>query len=244
MRQPRFYSEQPLQADNSLELGGSAARHIARALRLSPGDAVQLFDGSGNNHPAVLTRVGKDRVSLDVGPGIPAATESPVAVRLWQGLCRGSRMDSIVQKTTELGVTAIEPFYADRGIVRMDAQRAQKRVQRWREIAISACEQSGRATVPDISPPESFAERIAANTDNAARILLHPDADETLGHVLQEADSIILLIGPEGGFTAAEVEQARSAEFSAVRLGTRILRTETAPVAALGIIQYLKGDLD
>ncbi|MGI9308260.1 MAG: 16S rRNA (uracil(1498)-N(3))-methyltransferase [Gammaproteobacteria bacterium] len=243
MGQPRIYSKHALQTGAAVELDGSAARHIARVLRLSAGDRVVLFDGAGIEHDSTLIEVGKNRVRLAVGPGVAADTEAATRISLWQGLCRGARMDSIIQKTTELGVSAIEPFYADRGIVRMDAQRAEKRLARWREIAISACEQCGRAILPDIAAPVELSEKLAQSAATDTKILLHPEAEEPLETVLQDASSITLLVGPEGGLTPVEVKQATEEGFRAVRLGKRILRTETAPLAAISIIQYVKGDL-
>jgi 16S rRNA (uracil1498-N3)-methyltransferase len=183
-------------------------------------------------------------VTVAIGSGHAPTTESPLEVRLLQGICRGQRMDMLIQKSTELGICSIHPVVCERSVVRLDAARGVKKVDHWRQIAVSACEQSGRVRVPDITAPAKFDAAIAdLGNVPGERLLLDPTAGRGIDTAMNPEAGIALLIGPEGGLTPAERELARTAGFRPVRLGPRILRTETAPLAALSILQYLLGDL-
>ncbi|MBT8442982.1 MAG: 16S rRNA (uracil(1498)-N(3))-methyltransferase, partial [Gammaproteobacteria bacterium] len=160
-----------------------------------------------------------------------------------QGICRGQRMDLLMQKTTELGVAAIRPITCERSVVRLDDARRRKRLDHWRQIAISACEQCGRVVIPEIAAPASLDVAIDAVPDDTTRLLLDPRAQRNLGETIDAASGIALLIGPEGGLTDAERSAASAAGFVPAGIGPRVLRTETAPLAALSILQYLAGDL-
>jgi 16S rRNA (uracil1498-N3)-methyltransferase len=183
--------------------------------------------------------VGKKRVVVQIDESFAGQVESPLHIHLGQGLSRGERMDWAIQKATELGVTEITPIFSDRCEVRLKDERADKRLMHWRQVAISACEQCGRSRVPVIHPPLLLADWLK-QTEAELKLVLHPVAEPLVSHA--KPATLAFLIGPEGGLSDAEVEQAQSAGFHAARLGPRVLRTETAPVVALAVAQQLWGD--
>ena len=240
----RIFSDTAVTTGSSVELTGNPATHIYKVLRLRAGDSLVVFDGSGAEYAATIETASRSAVAVIVGDGHEPGTESPLDVTLLQGICRGQRMDLLVQKSTELGVAAIRPVACERSVVRLDDARARRKVLHWRQIAISACEQSGRVRIPEVADPAPL-ER--ALTELAAlpgtRLLLDPAADRSLGEALDSPEAVVLLVGPEGGLSGGERRAAIAAGFRAASLGPRILRTETAPLAALSLIQYLAGDL-
>lgn len=241
---PRIFSPDPLRADSRIALSGSAMLHVGKVLRLRPGDAVVLFDGAGLEYAALIESITRHAVTVSVGGGRDPGTESDISVTLLQGICRSQRMDLLVQKSTELGVAAIRPVACERSVVRLDGQRGTKKVEHWRQVAIAACEQSGRSRIPEIAPPLALTEAvddIAVAVD--ACLLLDRQHGSPLVEAVGRGDRLAVLTGPEGGLTEAERAMARRRGFVPVRLGPRTLRTETAPLAALSIIQYLAGDL-
>lgn len=238
MRLSRFFVDVPL-ALGRHELPEAQAHYMARVLRLAVGAPVQLFDGSGVEFLGELVEVSKKAVFVEVHEQIAGLAESPLHLHLGQGLSRGERMDWAIQKATELGVSAITPIVSERCEVRLKDERADKRLAHWRQIAISACEQCGRSVLPVIHPPLTLAEWLA-HTDSALKLVLHPVAEPLTSH--EKPASLAFLIGPEGGLSDAEVQQAQKAGFLAARLGPRVLRTETAPVVALSVAQQLWGD--
>lgn len=238
MRLSRFYVDLPL-AVGEHQLPEAQAHYIGRVLRLAEGDRVQLFDGRGHEYLATLLQVGKKTVSVQVKDVMPGLPESRLHVHLGQGLSRGERMDWAIQKATELGVNELTPIVSERCEVRLKDERADKRLAHWRQVAISACEQSGRSTVPVIHPPLTLAEWLAA-CEADLKLVLHPVSAPLSSHATPA--SLAFLIGPEGGLSEAEVEQAQAAGFHPARLGPRVLRTETAPVVALALAQQLWGD--
>jgi len=241
---PRIFSHDPLAPNSQGELAGPAAAHIGKVLRLRAGDAIVLFDGSGLEYDARIRSITRHRVTVAVGAGHDPGTESALEVTLMQGICRSQRMDMLIQKATELGIASIHPVSCERSVVRLDDARAPRKMEHWRQVAISACEQSGRVRIPEIAAPATVAATMEAVADTTgARLLLDPLADENLGAALDSARRITLLIGPEGGLAEAERAAALATGFRPVRLGPRTLRTETAPLAALSILQYLAGDL-
>lgn len=248
MRRIRIYSSEPLAADGSLELPESAARHIVQVLRLSIGSELTLFDGSGLEYPGTIESATKSKVMVQLGSALSATTESPLRICLWHGLCRSDRMDTVVQKATELGVTEIQPVITDRDVVRLDAKRAAKKLEHWHGIAISACEQSGRVRVPLVHPVatlEHCLQQFTANQNNTATaLMLDPEGAPGLRRHLQPQRDIVVLTGPEGGFSSLEKTSAMQAGFSLVSLGPRVLRTETAPTVVLSLVQGMLGDLD
>lgn len=241
MRIPRIYEPQPLQAGADITLGEVASQHLGKVLRMQPGDSIVLFNGEGQEFPATIAAVSKKSVSVRLEQGLSPATESPLRVHLGQCLSKGDRMDYAVQKATELGVTAITPLFSERSEVKLPADRAEKRQRHWQQIAISACEQSYRTQVPDLVMPANLSEWL--NTVEAdLKLVLDPRGAEPLDTQLTP-QSVAMLIGPEGGLSDAEVEMAVNAGFKPIVLGPRILRTETAPVVALTLLQSVWGDL-
>jgi 16S rRNA (uracil1498-N3)-methyltransferase len=254
MRTIRVYSEEPLAAESTVCLREEAALHVARVLRMRVGDALVLFDGSGRDYAGIIRSIDKKSVAVELAHSNETQTESALKITLWHGICRGGRMDYVVQKATELGVYAVQPLFTARGVVRLDQERAEKRVRHWQKIAVAATEQSGRSVLPQIYEPRPIVDVLAdALTDirndgtgetNSAvlRLMLDPDGTETFTD-LQKTDRLTLLTGPEGGFTDDERAAATDAGFKLVRLGHRVLRSETAPVVALSIAQHMAGDL-
>lgn len=238
MRLSRFFIDAPLSLGQH-ELPEDQAHYIARVLRLAAGDAVQLFDGSGQEYRGTLIEAGKKRVLVELTEQLAGMAESPLAIHLGQGLSRGERMDWAIQKATELGVTEITPLVSERCEVRLKDERADKRLAHWRQVAISACEQCGRSVVPLIHPPVTLAEW-QASVQAELKLVLHPVAVPLQQHARPQ--SLAFLIGPEGGLSEAEVSAAQAAGFQPARLGPRVLRTETAPVVALSVAQQLWGD--
>lgn len=202
-----------------------------------------LFNGDGLDHSARIISVSRGEVVVLVGTNHDPGTESPIEVSLLQGICRRQRMDLLIQKSTELGVRQIRPIIAERSVTRLSAERTEKRRLHWQNVAISACEQCGRARVPDIANPAALATACDQLGESATRLMLDPTGEDLPATEVAAAHSIVLLVGPEGGLTPTEREAAAMAGFSRVRLGPRILRTETAPLAALSVIQYLSGGL-
>lgn len=243
MQRPRIYTPDALRTGTTQQLPASAAAHVTRVLRLAAGDPITLFDGTGMDYDAVLKVVARGGVSAAVGNGRQLDRESPLAVTLLQGISRGPRMDTVVQKATELGVRALQPVLADRSVVRLDTERAGSRLAHWQRIVISACEQCGRSVLPEVLPPRSLDEALAALSPGTVGLTLDPRGHEALGELLGATSQVALAIGPEGGFTEDEIRRLTAAGFRGLRLGPRILRTETAPLAALAILQYARGDL-
>ncbi|MGI9291500.1 MAG: 16S rRNA (uracil(1498)-N(3))-methyltransferase [Gammaproteobacteria bacterium] len=242
MRTVRVYSETKLDEETTVSLDDQAARHIARVLRMRSGDAIVLFDGSGLEFPGILINVTLKSVSVELEKHAAPNTESPLQIKLWHGICRGEKMDYVIQKATELGVYEIQPVLTHRSVVKLDADRASKRVEHWRRVAISAAEQSGRVFVPEILAPQTLLNALEEETESTWKFLLDPQAEKANEKILQ-GDTITLLTGPEGGFTEEERQAGSQAGFTLMALGPRVLRSETAPVSALSILQHQFGDM-
>jgi len=244
MRLTRVHVEVPLAAGQRVAIEGTAANHITRVLRLRAGDAITVFNGSGVEFAASIEAFRKDSVLVAVKEERAATDrESPLPITLAQGISRGERMDWIVQKATELGASRIVPVTTERSVVRLDAKQAEKKVQHWRGIAIAACEQCGRNRVPEIALPTPIFELVTAGAPGATRLLLSPMAEASIEQVSVGASGLSVLIGPEGGLTETEQEVALRSGFTSVRMGPRVLRTETAAIAALTLLQHRFGDL-
>ena len=246
MRVTRVHVDAPLAAQSILVLPVGAARHLVRVLRLGAGDALRLFNGRGGEFDATIEAVRRDEVTVRVGAHHAIERESPLAITLLQGIARGEKMDLILQKATELGVTAIVPLTMARSTVRLDARTAATRQQHWQAVVISACEQCERNAVPVVHAPQGLAEALRAAT--GLGLMLRPDEDslglpDLLMSPWTRDQPLQLLIGPEGGFDPGEIAMARDAGFRSCRLGPRVLRTETAGLAALAALQSLAGDL-
>ena len=243
MRLTRVFVESALGPGARLRLEGPAAGHVTRVLRLGTGDAVTLFNGDGSDYPARISGLGRGAVDVEVTGVVAARAESPLRVTLVQGIARGERMDFVLQKATELGVAAVLPVATARSVVRLDDDGRARRLAHWRGVAIAACEQCGRARGPAIAEPRGFAAWLAEPQRAATRLLLSPDAEVPLADAVRGATSIELLVGPEGGLEDEERGAALAAGFRACRLGPRVLRSETAAIAALAVIQAVAGDL-
>ncbi|MFC6670293.1 16S rRNA (uracil(1498)-N(3))-methyltransferase [Marinobacterium aestuariivivens] len=241
MRIPRCYEPQPLVPGDNLLLGDGNVQHLARTLRMRPGDKVLLFNGDGREYDAVLVEVEKRRVLAQIDDARESGREPVLPVHIGQCLSRGERMDYAVQKATEMGMMQMTPLFSERCEVRLNSERQDKRVRHWQQVAISACEQSLRCSVPEIAEPAPLQDWVRT-VDADLKLVLHHHSAVPLG-TLPRPDSVALLIGPEGGLSETEVEMAVAAGFQPVRFGPRVLRTETAPVAAQAILQYLWGDL-
>jgi 16S rRNA (uracil1498-N3)-methyltransferase len=245
MRLIRIHVDAPLAPGARVELRGKASEHVARVLRLKPGDTVTLFNGKGMDYRSEIKDLWKGSVGILVHAATPARAESPLALVLVQGIARSERMDLIVQKATELGVTAIQPVAMTRSVVQLDHDARAKKLAHWRGVAIAASEQCGRATLPAIAEPVAFAAWLRQPPGaGARRIQLVPDAGESLAAAAAGAERVELLVGPEGGLDEPEREAALAAGYRACRLGPRVLRSETAAVAALAVLQAAAGDLN
>lgn len=242
-RVPRIYCPD-LPAEGAVAaLGAGPARHLLRVLRLGPGAALRLFDGRGREHAAQVEGAQLDGATARVLAACETLPESPLRITLLQGIGRGERMDLAVQKATELGVASIVPVLTARSVVRLRGERAARRQAHWQGVAVSACEQCGRAVVPEVLGPRDLAAALAALPVGGARVLPDPGAATALAALERPVGGLALLIGPEGGLDERERRQARAAGFRAVRLGPRILRTETAAIATITLAQGLWGDL-
>lgn len=243
MRLTRCHVDAPLSVGTSLALPETAANHLARVLRLREGDACVLFNGDGHDYDARLTAISKRGVVADIVGARAIDNESPLRVILLQGIARGEKMDLILQKATELGVAAIVPVMAERTEVKLDAERTEKRVAHWRSVIASACEQSGRARLPSLSAPASLADAARDVDTGATKLTLDPTGDVSLATVEIASGAVVVAIGPEGGWSPRDRDILTAAGFTGLRLGPRILRTETAGLAAIAALQSRFGDL-
>lgn len=243
LRLIRVYVDAPLAPGARVALDASAAAHVQRVLRLDAGDDLTLFNGDGLDYPSKIAAIGRGAVEAAVGGRVAARAESPLAVTLVQGVARAERMDLVVQKATELGVAALVPVTTARSVVKLDRGTRDRKREHWRGIAIAACEQCGRATLPAIADPRPLAEVLAEKPAAGARLLLAPDAPLSLAAAARGAAAVEILVGPEGGLEDAECRAALDAGFRACRLGPRVLRSETAAIAALAVLQSVAGDL-
>lgn len=241
MNLPRFYCREALSPGAHVELPEPVARHAVRVLRLPPGAPMVLFDGRGGEYPAHIERIERDRVYAELAGWQEVERESPLAITLVQALQAGDKMDFTIQKAVELGVRDIVPVESRRSVLRLTGERAGKRVAHWQGVAASACEQCGRNQVPLVAPLERLENWLAKPAPGVLRLMLAPDAEQTLASI-PPAGEVQLLIGAEGGLDPQEMIAATQAGFQAVRLGPRILRTETAGLAALAAMQVLWGD--
>jgi 16S rRNA (uracil1498-N3)-methyltransferase len=241
MRLSRIFTSQHFELDQDVRLEDSAGHYLTRVLRLSKGDDFVLFNGDGLDYPAVISEIRSQQVFARVAVGSPAGNESPLKITLVQAVCRGERMDYVLQKATELGVFRIQPLISQRVEVRLDAGRQQKRMTHWRGVVTSACEQSGRAVVPEVWEPLPVSDWLSGVND-AVRLVLDPLAGHSLAGLNLEGDRVAVLVGPEGGFTDDEMKLFRASGLTAVSLGPRVLRTETAGPAAIAVLQARSGD--
>ena len=241
MNLPRFYCREALATGAHIDLPETVARHAVRVLRLPPGAPMVLFDGRGGEYEAHIERIEKNRVVVALGAWRDVECESKLVVTLVQAVQAGEKMDFTIQKAVELGVADIVPVDSRRSVIRLAGERAAKRVAHWQGVAASACEQCGRNQVPLVAPLEKLEHWLARSARDGLRLMLAPEAEYSMAD-LPPATNVQLLIGAEGGLDPQEMIAAKEAGFLAVRLGPRVLRTETAGLAALAALQALWGD--
>ena len=242
MRISRIYYPYELSVDSYITLTDDATNHVANVLRAKSGQAVVLFNGDGNEYSAEFSEVAKRKVVVYIDSKISINVESPLNIHLGQGVSRGDRMEWVIQKSVELGVTDITPLLTERCGVKLSNERWTKKHEQWQKLAIAACEQCGRNVLPNIHEPSLFTDWINAST-NQVRLTLHPRAELAFRHVSLPPAGARLLIGPEGGFSNQEIYQTEQNGFQTIQLGPRVLRTETAAITAISALQAIHGDL-
>lgn len=248
MRIPTIYTETSIEAHSSgsfpesILIEGNAAHHIANVLRMKPGDELRLINGNGFFYSASLVECSKKHVSVRILRAEPSLSESRLHTHLGQVMSRGDRMDYAIQKSTELGVNEITPLMSERCELKLKADREHKRLEHWQQVAISAAEQCGRATVPVIHPVCSLDEWLSKQGAKGLSLVFHHRDSQNLTQIQTAPGHVNLLIGPEGGLSEDEILRAKDANFIACTFGPRVMRTETAPVACLSILQWLWGD--
>jgi len=240
MRIQRVYTDQPLQSGAQITLEEAATHHLVHVLRLQTGDSLSLFN-EGREYAASLSEIGRHGAVASVGGLLREETEPKLAIHLLIGISRGERMDFALQKATELGVSRITPVFTKRCVVKLNEKKQAGRMEHWRKIVISACEQSGRCRLPQLDPPLEVGNAVLKYHGGSALLLDHR-SDKAITQLTPPAREITLLIGPEGGFSAEERKRALTQGFAGIQLGPRVMRTETAPLAAIAAIQTLWGD--
>jgi 16S rRNA (uracil1498-N3)-methyltransferase len=242
MAVPRFYCPGELVSGGQVALPDQAAHHAAKVLRLRVGEPAVLFTGTGGEYEARVAHVGKHDVVMEVLAWREAERESPLRVTLAQAASAGEKMDFTLQKAVELGIDRIQPLLSERSVVRLSGERADKRVAHWQGVVTAACEQCGRNRVPGVLPLTGLGDWLGTREGAAPGLMLSPTADRALRDLPRPDGPVTLLVGPEGGFSDGELRAAERAGFAPVRLGPRVLRTETAALAALAAMQALWGD--
>ncbi len=242
MRNRRIYTDQALDSGDNIQLDAGPSRHLVSVLRLKAGSPLTLFNGLGGEFAATLLTASHKGCQVAVGEFADTETESPLNIHLGIGISRGERMDWVVQKATELGVQQITPLYTERTEVKLKGEREAKKLRHWQLVSISACEQSGRNRLPVISTPQTFAQWTTTVAGDRKFVLHHRASPLCAGNSAPPA-SAVLLVGPEGGLTEDEILSAEAADFQPLKLGPRVLRTETAPLAAISILQARWGDM-
>lgn len=240
MRTHRLHTEQRLREGAEVYVSGKRAHYLSRVLRIVSGQSLILFDGSGKDFMAEVVRPGKKEVVLQVGESCVARPESPLRISVVQAIGRGERMDWALQKCTEMGVSSFVPLVSERVEVRIHPDKLERRMEHWRHVIISACEQSGRSVVPAIAAPCSLSDYLATSA-SSPRLVLDPEAEKPLAGV-GYSEAFEIIIGPEGGFSDAEFEAMKSRQVRPVSVGPRIMRTETAGAVAAAVLQALHGD--
>lgn len=242
MREIRVFTNQPLTTGEEVTLDAMSSRHLSTVLRLKSGDPVSLFNGQSGEFLSVLKECNSKRVTAFITGFSHTERESPLPIHLGIGMSRGDKMDWVIQKATEVGVTEITPLYTERTEVKLKGDRAEKKLRHWQKICISACEQSYRNKVPTIHPPIMLNQWVHAIEADKKLVLHHRSQQSISAFREQQASSVALLIGPEGGLSTDEIDMAEEHYFLPLTLGPRVLRTETAPIVAISILQSLWGD--
>lgn len=241
MRIPRIFTNQPLASDQSLDLDENASRHVGKVLRMQAGRSLTLFNGQGGEYSATISEISKKVVRVEIGEFSATDRQSPLSIHLGIGISRGERFDYVLQKATELGVGRITPLFTERTEVKLAGPRLEKKWQHWQQVLISSCEQCQRNMLPELNQAMSL-EQWLPTVEETSRFVLHHRSDMALSDT-RVPESVALAIGPEGGLSDAEIAECSKQEFQALTLGPRVFRTETAPLAAISIMQYLWGDL-
>lgn len=242
MREIRIYQAGSYKKDDLLELSPEASHHVALVLRMQPGQKLTLFCGDNREFEALIHAVKKKQVWVQIAEVKEKSRESPLKIHLAQAISKGERMEWVMQKSVELGVSSIRPLITERCVVKLDKDRWEKKWHQWQSIVMSACEQCGRNEIPLVHPPMVLQDYLA-HVNSPLRLILDPESSITWRHYDLNHSDIDLLIGPEGGLSSDEIQQAHQHNFSSLTLGPRVLRTETAALAALSILQALGGDL-
>ena len=238
---PRFYVDFALSPDSVVELPDNVVRHL-NVLRVKNTEEIVLFNGNGKVYPALPEVLEKRRASVRILREEATDNESPLNITLVQAVSAAERMDFTLQKSVELGVAEIRPVISERCVVRLSGERAEKRVARWQEIVVSACEQSGRNIVPKVLPLTTYAQALQQLPQETTKLLMSLNRAQKLSDVRPQSGKVVFMVGPEGGWTEKEEQQAFDAGFQSVTLGKRVLRTETASLAAIAAPQTLWGD--
>lgn len=238
---PRFYVDFALSPDSVVELPDNVVRHL-NVLRVKNTEEIVLFNGNGKAYPALPEVLEKRRASVRIVREEATDNESPLNITLVQAVSAAERMDFTLQKSVELGVAEIRPVISERCVVRLSGERAEKRVARWQEIVVSACEQSGRNIVPKVLPLTTYAQALQQLPQETTKLLMSLNRAQKLSDIRPQSGKVVFMVGPEGGWTEKEEQQAFDAGFQSVTLGKRVLRTETASLAAIAAMQTLWGD--
>ncbi|OFR67787.1 16S rRNA (uracil(1498)-N(3))-methyltransferase [Neisseria sp. HMSC069H12] len=238
---PRFYVDFALSPDSVVELPDNVVRHL-NVLRVKNTEEIVLFNGNGKSYPALPEVLEKRHASVRILREEATDNESPLNITLVQAVSAAERMDFTLQKSVELGVAEIRPVISERCVVRLSGERAEKRVARWQEIVVSACEQSGRNIVPKVLPLTTYAQALQQLPQETTKLLMSLNRAQKLSDVRPQSGKVVFMVGPEGGWTEKEEQQAFDAGFQSVTLGKRVLRTETASLAAIATMQTLWGD--
>lgn len=241
MKTPKLFIDQPLQVDQRVILDRDASKYIIRVLRRTTGDKLIAFNGDGSDYPATITAVSKD-TEVQITDTVNNNSESPLKITLVQSLAKGTKLDLVIQKATELGVSRITPVSNDRSVLQIDNSRIAKRMNHWRGVAISACTQCQRSTLPIIDEPRSFTNWLESSPHENT-YLLHPVSESSIGSITLDKPHCSIVVGPEGGFTEEEIQLAKSHQLKTISCGPRIMRTETAGFTTIAVFQSRFGDL-
>ena len=242
----RFYHSKPININENIVMDDFAAHHALKVMRLKNNDQLILFNGDGSDITGQVINISKRQVKVSIKSKKNIRSESNLRVILLQALTSSEKMDLIIQKTTELGISEIQPIVCERSIVKIKKEKIEKKLSHWRQVTIAACEQCGRAKVPKIHEPENIIKYLerTIESDKDTKIILSPEASKSLDNIAPNIkQDIKVLIGPEGDFTKQELDYSIQKGFSPIKIGPRILRTETAPICILSILQYKYGDI-
>ena len=242
MRTPRLYTQQTLEVGSMISMDKDAARYLSSVLRMSSGQMITLFNGKGGEYVGEVDSLSKNHVTVTIKESLSNDRESSLKIHLVIGISRGERMDWVIQKATELGVHTITPIFTERTEVKLAGSRLEKRLVHWQQVSISSCEQCLRNVVPTINSAVSL-QQCLDTKDEGLKIVLHHRTEKPLTELQNTNNHVTILVGPEGGLSDDEITLAESSGYSAIKLGPRVLRTETAPLAAISILQSLWGDM-